>query len=155
MQTFPTTMVLRHRKENLKKCSLHGLEEREDFAFYSYPQDSLPTLQNYVLLSLDAPPLTVDDQNYGLFVIDSTWRYTPKMLASITHKDQLIPRSLPSNFRTAYPRKQDDCSDPSRGLASIEAIFLAYSILGRSTDGLLDRYHWVTQFLESNSLTLG
>jgi pre-rRNA-processing protein TSR3 len=58
-----------------------------------------------------------------------------------------IYRSLPSHYKTAYPRRQLDCPDPERGLASIEALYAAYSILGRSTDGLLDRYHWKEEFL--------
>jgi pre-rRNA-processing protein TSR3 len=32
-------------------------------------------------------------------------------------------------------------------LASIEAIYVAYQLMGRDTTGLLDLYHWREQFL--------
>jgi pre-rRNA-processing protein TSR3 len=56
-------------------------------------------------------------------------------------------RSLPADWKTAYPRRQTECPDPERGLSSVEALFLAHQILGRSTEGLLARYHWRDQFL--------
>lgn len=146
---FPPTVVIRHRLENLKKCSLSGLERRSDFHFISYPYTQLPSLDGYLLLTLDAPPLTVADGNCGLLLLDATWRYADKMLRAVLQSSaQLIPRSLPPHFRTAYPRKQDDCPDPTRGLASVEALYLSYHILGRSTEGLLDRYYWKETFLQ-------
>ena len=118
MQLFPPTIVLRHQRENLKKCSLRGLELRSDFRFYSYPRCILPELSGYTILTLDAPPLTKEDASQGLFILDSTWRYAGKMLKFV---EDLCPflnkRSIPSHFKTAYPRRQDDCSDPTRGLA--------------------------------------
>jgi pre-rRNA-processing protein TSR3 len=60
-------------------------------------------------------------------------------------------RSLPSHFKTAYPRKQTDCQDPTKGLASIEALYAAYCVLGRSREGLLDNFHWKEEFLKNNS----
>lgn len=153
MQSFPPTIVLRHQRENLKKCSLRGLESRSDFKFYTYPHCILPELSGYTLLTLDAPPLTKEDATCGLFLLDSTWRYVEKMLKFVEERGVGInKRSIPSHFRTAYPRRQDDCSDPTRGLASIEAIYIAYRVLGRNTDSLLDNYHWKDQFLEINQL---
>ena len=149
MQLFPSTVVLRHRRENLKKCSLTGLESREDFKFYTYPRDIVPPLESYIMLCLDAPPLTAEDSAHGLFILDATWRYADTMMRQVT--GQLIKRSLPGDWRTAYPRRQEDCSDPERGLASVEAIFIAYHILGRDTTGLLDHYYWKNDFLTKNS----
>jgi pre-rRNA-processing protein TSR3 len=37
-----------------------------------------------------------------------------------------------------------------KGLASIEALYIAYFILGYDTMGLLDQYHWAELFLEKN-----
>ena len=34
----------------------------------------------------------------------------------------------------------------------VEALFLAYHILGRPTEGLLDHYHWAEEFLKLNGL---
>jgi pre-rRNA-processing protein TSR3 len=150
MLLFPPTIILRHRRENLKKCSLRGLEKRPDCIFLTYPQDSIPDLTQYILLSLDAPPLSPDDNSCGLFLIDSTWSYTPPMRQKLPAQIQC--RSLPSHFRTAYPRRQDDCADPERGLASVEALYLAYHILGRDPEGLLDGYYWKDPFLKTNKL---
>lgn len=150
MQTFPPTIVLRHQRENLKKCSLRGLESRNDFKFFTYPYATLPCLTNYILLTLDAPPLNREDASHGLFILDSTWRYADKMLRFVENQRVLEKRSIPSYFRTAYPRRQDDCVDPERGLASIEAIYIAYHLMGRDTSGLLDGYHWREQFLALN-----
>jgi pre-rRNA-processing protein TSR3 len=147
MPHFSPTIILRHRKENLKKCSLKGLEGREDLLFYTYPLKSpLPLLTEYVVLSLEAPPLTKEDAHLGLFLIDGTWRYAQKMHTSLPKPYH--ERSLPA-VATAYPRRQDDCIDPTRGLASVEALYLSYLILGRDPSGLLDHYHWKEPFIEN------
>jgi pre-rRNA-processing protein TSR3 len=150
MFLFPPTIILRHRKENLKKCSLRGLESRSDMRFFTYPKDPLPCLSNYFLLSFEGPLLTKADQDLGVFLIDGTWRYASLMERQIPEPRSFQTRSLPSHFQTAYPRRQEDCLAPSRGLASIEALFLTYSILGRSTEGLLDTYYWKEEFLRKN-----
>lgn len=154
MQSFPPTIILRHQRENLKKCSLRGFESRTDFKFYTYPKSVLPDLSGYVLLTLDAPVLSLQDSACGLFILDSTWRYAEKMLKFVDqaekNEQKIVRRSLPSHFRTAYPRRQDDCKDPARGLASIEAIYLSYYLLGRDVSGLLDSYYWADQFLTMN-----
>ncbi len=149
MFTFPPTIILRHRRENLKKCTLRGLEGRPDFQFFTYPQSTLPDLSNYILLSMDAPPLTADDRERGLFLIDGTWRYAAQMERQLPHPHLFQRRSLPATLSTAYPRRQDDCPDPHRGLASIEALYAAYTILERPTENLLDNYHWKDNFLKS------
>jgi pre-rRNA-processing protein TSR3 len=150
MPAFSPTVVLRHRQENLKKCSLTGLETREDFKFYTYPTHKLPELQDYIMLSFDGPLLTKADVGRGLFILDGTWRYADKMFENTPSIHKLETRSLPSHIKTAYPRKQDDCTDSARGLSSIEAIYIAYTILGYDRAGLLDRYYWKDAFLSHN-----
>jgi pre-rRNA-processing protein TSR3 len=154
MQTFPPTIILRHRKENLKKCSLRGLESREDLQFFTYPHALLPPLCGYLLLTLDAPPLRPSDKHRGLFLIDGTWRHAQTMFRQLPQPHLFESRSIPLDFVTAYPRRQEDCSDPSRGLASLEALFVAYYVLGRSVEGLLDQYYWKGAFLEKNALRI-
>jgi pre-rRNA-processing protein TSR3 len=146
MSNFLPTIILRHRKENLRKCSLSGLETRADLRFYRYPNDlsALPILNNYLILDLSAPPLTKEDSQWGLLLIDGTWNYAEKMAKALP---PLEKRSLPAHIVTAYPRKQTGCRDPQRGLASIEALYIAHLITGRDTRGLLDHYHWKEQFL--------
>ncbi len=141
MHAFPPTIILRHQKERLKKCSLRGLENRSDMQFFQYPwKKTQPNLENYVVLALDAPELSKEDVDKGIFLIDSTWRYTEKMLHSLQGPTTL--RSLPS-VPTAYPRHQI----VDQGLASVEALYLAYLILKRDPEGLLDHYYWKEEFL--------
>ncbi|EKE08073.1 MAG: hypothetical protein ACD_17C00361G0002 [uncultured bacterium] len=139
------TIIFRHRRENLKKCSLRGLETHPDLLFYTYPTDSLPDCTGYILLKMGAPPLTIDDHGKGLLLLDGTWR-----LAKIMEKQlpcHLENKSLPSIYQTAYPRRQSDCPDPAKGLASVEALYIAHQILGKKTEGLLEHYLWKDQFL--------
>lgn len=150
MFLFAPTIILRHRRENLKKCSLRGLEARPDCRFFTYPKDSLPDLSNYVLLTLNAPPLTREDAHLGIFLIDGTWRYAEQMYNQLKTPHLFQKRSLPASLTTAYPRRQEDCPDPSKGLASIEALYAAYSVLGRDCEGLLDNYHWKEEFFLLN-----
>lgn len=153
MQPILQTLILRHSRENLKKCSLRGLETRNDLCFYTYPKVTvLPDLSNYVLLTLGAPELSMQDNDKGLFLIDGTWRYAEKMLKFVGQPAGLQYRSLPKHYRTAYPRRQLDCPEPEFGLASVEALFIAYHILGWDTTGLLDHYHWKEQFLSMNNI---
>lgn len=149
MSVFLPTLILRHRKENLKKCSLRGLETRADMHFLTYPQDVLPSMERYVLLTLDAPPLSQTDQDKGLFLIDGTWKYAEVMERQVPLMEK---RSLPGKLLTAYPRKQTGCLDPKRGLASVEALYIAYVLTGRDPTGLLDHYYWKADFLQLNDL---
>ncbi len=151
MSLFPPTVILRHVRENLKKCSLRGLETRPEMQFFSYPLNDLPRVESYVLLTIDAPPLTKEDCSRGLFLIDGTWRYAAVMENYVKKNIELTARSIPGGFVTAYPRKQTECADPEKGLASIEALYIAYWILGRpSREGLLDNYYWKDSFLKIN-----
>jgi len=149
------TIVIRHNRENLKKCSLRGLEGRSDFRFYTYPTELPTSLEGYILLALDAEPLTSADAERGICLLDATWRYAARMSEALQSNgllDGVVYRQLPDSCRTAYPRRQTDCSDPERGLASAEALYMAYLLLGRPTDGLLDHYYWRADFLKKNGL---
>lgn len=142
------TVILRHRRENLKKCSLRGLEKRADFRFYTYPQEPLPEMPETILLTMGAPPLTREDGDKNILLIDGTWKLAATMEKSLPKG--FIERSLPCHFRTAYPRRQTECPDPDTGLASIEALYIAFFILGRPLDGLLEHYHWREAFFQRN-----
>ena len=153
MKSNLPTLILRHQRENLKKCSLRGLEELPDFHFLTYPSSTLPDLSDYVLLALDGEPLTAEDASYGLFLLDATWRYAAKMHSFVLkqHGKPMRTRSIPPGYKTAYPRCQPDCPDPEAGLASIEALYVAYQITDRDTTHLLDNYYWKDQFLSRNN----
>lgn len=148
MQTDLPTVVIRHRRENLKKCSLRGLEKRSDFIFFTYPKHPIPALHPYVLLDFEGEPLSEKDK--GIIIIDGTWRLAGDIVKNTPALHGIERRSLPQHYKTAYPRRQEDCEQPGRGLASIEAIYIAHLLMGRSIEGLLDKYHWKDQFLKAN-----
>ena len=112
--------------------------------FVTYPTGTLPDLSGYTILTPDAPPLVGDEK--GLFLIDGTWRYADKMKKVLP--EGLTYRSIPSGYQTAYPRRQDE----SAGLASIEALYIAYLLTGRDPTFLLENYHWKENFLKLNAL---
>jgi pre-rRNA-processing protein TSR3 len=146
-------IIVRHRKENLRKCSLRGLEGRPDFLFFTYPEctqpGSLPSLDGCLLLDIDGQELSANDTGPWV-LLDGTWRYAGVMHRQIQQLKGCQRRRLPNGWKTAYPRCQTECADPERGLASIEAIYAACTITGKSTEGLLDGYYWKQPFLEKN-----
>ena len=145
------TVIVVHPRERRAKCSVEPLRGRPDFLFVTFPQPVTTDLTNYVQLGIGGPVLSPEDCSSGLLLLDGTWRLAKRMAPFFSH----IPvRSLPP-ASTAYPRKSSVCKDPAEGLATIEALFLALQILGRSVDGLLDHYHWKNQFLQRNCLDSG
>jgi pre-rRNA-processing protein TSR3 len=147
-ELYPPTVIVRHAHENPRKCSVLPLRGREDVIFLSYPIRQRPDLAGYVRLAAEGPPLSVADAGLGLLLLDGSWRWAAAMTRDFL---DVPPRSL-SGWRTAYPRVSQRGTDPANGLASVEALYLAYHILGRPTTGLLDHYHWAQQFLELNNL---
>jgi pre-rRNA-processing protein TSR3 len=145
---FPPTVIVRHSRENPRKCSVFPLRGRSDVVFQNYPvKDRLP-LDGYIRLAADGPPLSVADADKGILLLDGSWRWAASMTRDYL---DVPPRSL-HGWRTAYPRVSKLGTAPDTGLASIEALFVAYHLLNRCTTGLLDRYHWAVQFLETNGL---
>ncbi len=151
MSEFLPTIILRHRKENLKKCSLSGLEKNSQFRFYTYPKQFPPITENYFVLSMEGELLSEKDSLMGLYLIDATWSHAERMNKAVP--EQLPRRTLPSHFRTAYPRRQTGCSDKDRGLASIEALYIAYWLMKRPLEGLLEHYHFKEEFLSLNNFS--
>jgi pre-rRNA-processing protein TSR3 len=148
MPAFPITIIVRHPRENPKKCSILPLQGRADVRIIPYPAADLPSLDGYIRLAADGPELSSADRDCGILLLDGSWRSAGKMTASF---DAVPPRSL-HGWQTAYPRVSKLGTDPDNGLASIEALYIAYHILGRPTDGLLDHYYWAAKFLELNEL---
>ena len=144
----PITIIVRHPKENPKKCSVLPLKGRSDIAFVQYPVKTPLTLEGYIRLAADGPALSVADRDAGILLLDGSWRWAGAMSRAFA---DVPPRSLHS-YKTAYPRVSKLGTDPDNGLASIEALFLAYHILGRPTDGLLDHYRWADDFLRLNGI---
>jgi pre-rRNA-processing protein TSR3 len=145
---YPVTLIVRHPNENPRKCSVLPLKGRPDLVFITYPVRQRPPLEGYVRLAAEGPPLTAEDAGSGLLLLDGSWRWAGEMTRAFR---DVPPRSL-HGYRTAYPRVSKQGTDPDHGLASVEALFLAYRLLGRPTEGLLDYYRWKDEFLRLNGL---
>ena len=147
--SFPPTVVIRHTKENPKKCSILPLKGRAEVVFFNFPlTTTLPDMPNYVRLAAEGPALSAEDRDRGILLLDGSWRSAGSMTREFLH---VLPRSL-AGYVTAYPRVSKLGTDPDNGLASVEALFVAYHILGRPTAGLLDHYRWAAEFLSINGI---
>ena len=148
MSEHPITIIVRHPRENPKKCSILPLQGRAEVRIFDYPLSDPPSFEGYVRLAAQGPALSAADCGAGLLLLDGSWRSASKMNAQF---ESVPPRSL-AGWQTAYPRVSKLGTDPANGLASIEALFIAHHILGRPTAGLLDHYRWAERFLEINDL---
>ncbi len=146
---YPLTIIVRHPRENPKKCSVLPLDGREDIRFFAYPVQEPLELAGYVQLAAEGPALSEADRDLGILLLDGSWRSAGKMLGHFTH----VPTRSLKGWKTAYPRVSKLGTDPDNGLASLEALFIAYHILRRSTEGLLDHYRWAAKFLAANRLS--
>jgi pre-rRNA-processing protein TSR3 len=145
---FPPTVIVRHSHENPRKCSILPLKGRPDLLFLNHPVKERPPLEGYVRLAAEGPGLSAADTGCGLLLLDGSWRWAAAMTRDF---EDVPPRSL-AGWRTAYPRVSRLGTDPDNGLASVEALFVAYHLLGRPTTGLLDHYRWAAEFLRLNEL---
>ena len=145
---YPPTVIVRHTHENPRKCSVLPLRGRPDVVFLKYPVNDRPPLDGYVRLAAEGPPLSPADAAKGVLLLDGSWRWA----AAMTRDFLDVPARSLHGWRTAYPRVSKLGTDPDNGLASIEALFVAYHLLARPTAGLLDYYHWAAAFLEANGL---
>jgi pre-rRNA-processing protein TSR3 len=144
----PPTIVVRHPRENPRKCSILPLRGRPNFLFFNYPVREPLDLTGYLRLAADGPELSAADHEAGILLLDGSWRWAAAMNRAFV---SVPPRSL-HGWKTAYPRVSKLGTDPEHGLASIEALYAAYSILGRPTEGLLDHYDRAAEFLRINVL---
>jgi pre-rRNA-processing protein TSR3 len=143
----PITILVVHPRENRAKCSLEPLRGRADVRFVKFPPKAGLDLADYVRLAVDGEPLTERDAGKGILLLDGNWRFAAPMNR---HFAEVPARSI-RGFKSAYPRTAKLGTDPADGLASVEALYVAYAIVGRPTEGLLDGYHWRAPFLAANS----
>jgi pre-rRNA-processing protein TSR3 len=146
---FPPTIILVHPREKRSKCTVEPLRGRPGFIFWTFPEPGPEPLDLSVRLGIGGPVLSDKDADRGLLILDGTWRLADRMEKFFR---QVPLRSLPP-VKTAYPRASYLYPDPAGGLATIEALYAAYRILGRSCEGLLDNYHWSSEFLARNGWT--
>jgi len=149
MKNLPNIVVIRHPRENLKKCSLRFLHGRENFTFLKAHDKFSFDASGHILLEIDAPVISPADLGKPILLLDSTWALLPKIKAKLTGNP--IPRSLPSTIKTAYPRQSKVFTDPDCGLATLEALYCALLLMGINDPSLLDYYHFKDQFLNGLS----
>jgi pre-rRNA-processing protein TSR3 len=92
----------------------------------------------------------VADTASGLLLLDGSWRYADAM----TREFLDVPARSLSGWKTAYPRVSRWYDDPDNGLSSVEALYVAYHLLGRPTAGLFDAYRWGDEFLRLNTVLI-
>jgi pre-rRNA-processing protein TSR3 len=147
---YPPTIIIRNPRENPRKCSVLPLKGRPDLLFLSYPVKGPLPLEGYIRLAAEGEELSPRDAACGLLLLDASWRW-----AGVMNREFLaVPSRSLRGYQTAYPRKSKRGTDPDNGLASVEALFLAYHLLGRPTAGLLDHYRWADEFLRLNGLRI-
>lgn len=162
------TLILRHPKERLSKCSLEPLRGRADLVYVKATERVVLDVTGFILLAVDAPELSPEDAVVAddemdalrkkvtlqglpytgqrpLLLLDSTWRLLYQLEACL--RGTPIRRSLPGGLKTAYPRVSKIVEDPDAGLASVEALYLARKLLGDDDPTLLAHYHWRDAFL--------
>lgn len=143
---LPPTLIVVHPRERKAKCTVRPLQGLPGIEFRRFPLRQ-PIPAGYVRLGLGGPVLSAQDAPCGLLILDGTWRWAGRMEAELAD----IPvRSLPP-LQTAYPRNSKVFDDPQEGLATVEALYVAWKILGRPTEHILDHYHWREEFLRLNA----
>ncbi len=151
VRAYPATIVVRHPKENTRKCTILPLRNLPDLLLWTFPLQQLPNLEGYIRLAAQGPELGPADAACGLLLLDGSWRWAEAMTRTFAD----VPPLALHGYRTAYPRASKLGTDPDNGLASVEALFVAYHLLGRSTAGLFDHYRWGEEFLCLNGLPAG
>ncbi|GIW79980.1 MAG: hypothetical protein KatS3mg105_1787 [Gemmatales bacterium] len=144
--SVPPTVIIRDPRENPRKCTILPLKGHEDLIIVNYPLTRPLELSGYIQLAAEGPELQPDDARFGLLLLDGSWNRARKMMRAFEH----IPKRTLRGYRTAYPRASKLGTDPAEGLATVEALYVAYRILGRPTAGLLDHYRWAAEFLRLN-----
>jgi pre-rRNA-processing protein TSR3 len=140
-------VIVVHPKERRSKCTILPLRGTPGLRFTrSTSEAATGPLHGYIRLDVDAPELSTADTDRGLLLLDGTWRWVEDLASPF---GAITTRSI-RGVRTAYPRGSSISELPDGGLATVEALYAAHRILGRSTEGLLDHYHWASEFLELN-----
>jgi pre-rRNA-processing protein TSR3 len=145
---FVQILILRDPRESAAKCSLTPLRRRAGVRFVDYHPDRRLAAGGHVLLDPAGELLTEADGGRDLLLVDCSWRRVPQLLRTV--EGRLFRRRLPA-WETAYPRRSKTFEDPARGLASVEALYVASVVLGEPRPELLDEYRWREEFLARNA----
>lgn len=141
-------VVVRHPRENTKKCSLSHLHGNPNFKSYTAFDGFSLDATGYLMLEMNAPEVNLSDFGLPILLLDSTWALLPRLRAKISGDPQL--RSLPASIKTAYPRKSKLFEDLD-GLDSIEVLYSALKIMNIPDPEILRGYIFAKKFLEINN----
>jgi len=144
--------VLVDKKENPRKCTIQVLKDRADLSLRFFSSNKpIAAFTADCLLHVDGEDLSAMDRSglSSLALIDCTWRKVEPTLRRIAAPLPQLVR-IPDGFVTAYPRKNKKGEDPSAGLATVEALFIAAAFLGYWDESLLEKYHFNEAFLKDN-----
>lgn len=140
-------LILRDPRESLRKCSLTPLRGHACLSFVSFRSGLELEAAGRVLLHPDGEEIGPEDRGAPLLLVDCAWRRLERLLGAVRGEPRR--RRLPP-LETAYPRRSRIHADPVRGLASVEALYAALALLGRTRPELLAQYHWAEDFLARN-----
>jgi len=140
-------LILRDPRESTKKCSLTPLRGKPSIEFVRYDRERRVPVGERILLHPEGELLSEADRGRDLLLVDCAWRRVDSLLETVD--GTLLRRRLPQ-LTTAYPRTSKVFQDPDAGLASVEALYAALSILGEERPELLDEYRWRDEFLRLN-----
>ena len=150
--------ILVDRTERPQKCSILPLAYREDFRIVRFDRRyPIASLTGSLLLHPEGVPLSelaAEETPRGDFTtlsaIDCNWIRLDAVLGKIVGPSPPRVR-IPDGFQTAYRRRNKHDLDPERGLATIEALFIASAFLGVWDETLLQEYPTAAEFLSSNA----
>ncbi len=136
--------------ETSNKCTILPLRYRHDFHISQVPGSF--SLEAEILLHPEGLALNEFVKSKPairrLAAVDCVWRRLDPILQVIHAPQSRV--SIPAGFVTAYPRVSKKDFDPSGGLATIEALFIAAAFLGHWDVSMLREYFFAEKFLEMN-----
>lgn len=144
--------ILVDKLENPRKCTIQVHKGRPDFVLRFFSGNKpINAFGADCLLHIDGEDLSVIDPKglTSLALIDCTWKKVSPTLQRVAGPLPRLVR-IPEGFVTAYPRKNKKGEDPSSGLATIEALFIAAAFLGFWDESLLEKYYFKDAFLKEN-----
>jgi pre-rRNA-processing protein TSR3 len=137
--------------ESSNKCTILPLTYRPDFRILR--GSKAMGLDSEILLHPEGTPLDQLTQLRGtvqtVAAIDCVWRRLDPILRRLRKP---LPQAvgIPDGFVTAYPRRSKMTVDPTGGLATIEALFIAAAFIGTWDESLLKEYFSADEFLTLN-----
>lgn len=146
--------VLIDHGETSNKCTILPVWYRDDLSIRKFRRGrTIPGLKADILLHPDGVSLaelaSANIHVESLATIDCIWRRLDPIMGWLEKPlPQLV--KIPDGFVTAYPRLSRLGNDPSGGLATIEAVFIAAAFVGNWDTSLLAEYYFGERFIQMN-----